>query len=130
MTKQEPPADWSITKGEDTFFAHRLAKAIGIAMPPLPEKEQYYVQGLEPLMEYEGKRWLRLASLYPETVNYVDFYRNGRLVYTAYDEPFSMNSRSTWLQAPWLVQPDDREWKAVIHLRNGKALERTAIVAQ
>ena len=36
MTKQEPPADWSVTKGEDTFFAHRMAEGIGIKLPPIP----------------------------------------------------------------------------------------------
>ena len=53
LTKQEPPADWSITQGEDTFFAHRLAKYLGIDCPPIPKDEQYYLQGLEPEMTYE-----------------------------------------------------------------------------
>jgi hypothetical protein len=76
-------------------------------------------------MTYEGKRWLRLASLYPETINYVEFYRNGERVYTAYDEPFSMYYQSNWRQDPWLVQPDDKEWKALVHLRDGEILSRT-----
>jgi hypothetical protein len=124
MTKQEPPADWSITAGEDTFFARRLAEGLGITLPPLPKDEQYYLQGLEPHMTHDGKRWLRLASLYPETIGHVDFVRNGELVYTAYDEPFSMYFHSNWRQGPWVVRPDDREWKAEVHLRDGKLLER------
>lgn len=30
MTKQEPPVDWGITRGEDQFFAVRLAESFGI----------------------------------------------------------------------------------------------------
>ena len=96
MTKQEPPADWGVTKGEDRFFAHRMAAGIGIQVEQIPLAEQYYLQGLEPEMTYEGERWIRLASLHPETINYVDFYRDGELVYTAYDEPFSINFISNW----------------------------------
>lgn len=124
MTKQEPPADWGITPGEDTFFAYRMAKGIGINVPDIPEEEQYYLQGLEPEMEVDGKRWIRLASLYPEKINYVDFYRNGELIFTAYDEPFTVYYKWNWLQEAWKVQPDDREWKAVIHLRNGEVIEK------
>jgi hypothetical protein len=102
MTKQEPPADWFITPGEDTFFARRMAEGLGISISPLPEAEQYYLQGLEPQMTYNGQRWLRLASLYPETINYVDFYRNGELFYTSYDEPFSIHFHSNWRRARWM----------------------------
>jgi hypothetical protein len=126
MTKQEPPTDWSITQGEDTFFAHRLAEGLGIAVPAIPVEEQYYLQGLEPGWEYGGQRWVRLASLYPETVDSVDFYCNDELVYTAYDEPFSMYFYSNWRQGGWDVRPEDREWKAVVRLRDGGELIRTA----
>jgi hypothetical protein len=129
MTKQEPPVDWSITKGEDEFFARRMAEGIGIDVSELPQEEQYYLQGLEPEMTYEGKRWLRLASLYPETINYVDFYRNGELVYTAYDEPFSLYFQTNWRQGPWEIKPDDKAWKAVVHLRDGKTIEKTVHVS-
>lgn len=128
MTKQEPPSDWSITRGEDEFFARRVAEGIGIEVPELPMDEQYYLQGLEPEMTYEGKRWIRLAGLYPETINYVDFYRNDELIYTAYDEPFSLYFRGNWIQGSYKLQPDDREWKAVVHLRNGNAIEKTVQV--
>ena len=91
MTKQEPPADWGITWGKDAFFAHRMAAGLGITVPALPLKDQYYLQGLEPNEYYRGQRWIRLASLYPETISFVDFYRDGELFYTSYDEPFSIN---------------------------------------
>ncbi|MFP6644561.1 MAG: hypothetical protein VCF24_13545, partial [Candidatus Latescibacterota bacterium] len=87
MTKQEPPADWSITKGEDTFFAHRMAAGIGIEVPDLPEEDRFYLQGLEPHMTYGGERWIRLAILHPESIDFVDFYKGETLVATAYDEP-------------------------------------------
>ena len=126
MTKQEPPADWTVTKGEDLFFAMRMAQGIGIDVPELPFEEQYYLQGLEPDWEDGGERWIRVASLYPESINYVDFYRNGELFYTAYDEPFTINFITNWRQGGVKVKPDDKEWKAVIHLRNGEALEKIA----
>jgi hypothetical protein len=123
-TKQEPPADWSITQGEDTFFAHRMAQGIGIEVEPLVAEDQFYLQGLEPDLEYGGQRWIRLASLYPESINAVDFYRNGSLYYTAYDEPFSVHFETNWRQGGVAVQPDDRQWKAVVHLGNGEVVER------
>lgn len=123
MTKQEPPTDWSVTKGEDTFFARRMAEGIGIALPPLPEEEQYYLQGLEPEMSDGGQRWLRLASLYPEKINFVEFFRNNELYYVAYDEPYAVHYMSNWRQGGVTVQPGDR-WRAAVHLRDGRVVER------
>jgi len=123
MTKQEPPSDWSVTKGEDYFFALRMAEGIGIKIPEIPLDEQYYFQGFEPDMVYEGKRWLRLASLYPETIDHVDFYCNGKLVYTCYDEPFSLNFKNNWYYKGVEINSTDK-WKAVIVLRNGNILEK------
>lgn len=124
LTKQEPPADWRVTSGEDTYFAYRMAEGIGIKLPPIQKEDQYYLQGLEPNMEYEGKRWIRLASLYPETIDYVEFFANDKLVYTCYDEPFTVNFRSNWMQGPSLINSDNKEWKAVIHLRSGEIIEK------
>lgn len=121
MTKQEPPADWSITRGEDTFFARRMAEGLGISLPPIPKEEHYYLQGFEPEMEYDSLRWLRLASMYPETIDYVDFCRNGELFYTSYDEPFSINFESNWRQGGVVTNPGDL-WKAEVHLRSGDAV--------
>jgi hypothetical protein len=122
MTKQEPPANWGITPGEDTFFAQRMATGLGIEAPPIPAAEQYYLQGLEPNMTYNGKRWLRVASLYPEKINFVDFYRNDQLIYTAYDEPFSLFYKSNWLQAGCPAHLDD-QFMALVHLRTGNKIE-------
>jgi hypothetical protein len=124
MTKQEPPADWGITKGEDEFFARRMAAGIGIEQPPLPVKDQYYLQGLEEEMTDGGQRWLRLASLFPESINYVEFFRNGELYYTSFDEPFPVHFQSNWKQGGVDVQSPDEVWTAVIHLRNGETIER------
>jgi len=63
FTKQEPPCDWGITKGQDLFFAHRMAEVLGINVMKLSDDEQYYIQGLEPHTSYQNKRWIRLASL-------------------------------------------------------------------
>ncbi len=71
-----------------------------------------------------------LTCLYPETIDFVDFYLNDALVYTCYDDPFTLNFNSNWHQGPWLVQPDDREWKAVIHLVNGESIEKTGTAVE
>ena len=75
-------------------------------------------------MEYSGERWIRLASLHPETVNYVDSYRKGTLIYTSYDEPYTVKFQTNWRQGGVKTSADDKEWKAVIHLRNGNVIER------
>ncbi len=124
MTKQEPPANWGITKGEDEFFARRMATGIGIELPPLPMEDQYYLQGLETEMTDGGQRWLRLASLHPENINYVEFFRDSELYYTSFDEPFSVHFQSNWRQGSVAIQSPDEEWTALIHLRNGDTIER------
>lgn len=123
MTKQEPLTDWSITRGEDTFFAHRMATGIGRELPPLAAEDCYYLQGLEPQMSYGGERWIRLASLYPESINYVQFYRGDQLQYTAYDEPFAVNFETNWRQGG-VRTCEGEPWKAVVHLATGEVLER------
>ncbi|MBD3390468.1 MAG: hypothetical protein GF418_00475 [Chitinivibrionales bacterium] len=130
MTKQEPPAYWGVLPGEDTFFAMRMAHGIGIEMPEPAKEEQYYLQGLEPEMVYRGKRWIRLASLYPETINHVDYYRNGNLVFTSYDEPFSINFGSNWAQGPVENCSQDEQWRAEIHLRDGSVLVKQTSVSE
>lgn len=125
MTKQEPPADWGITKGEDAFFAWRMAEGIGIAVDPIDVEDQYYLQGLEPNWAYEGQRWVRLASLYPETISSVDFYRDGKLIYTSYDDPYSVNFETNWRQKGVDVSTGDGAWKAVVFLADGTVIEKT-----
>lgn len=122
MTKQEPPADWRITKGEDQFFAFRMAQGIGIKVDPIPEGDQYYVQGFGPESEYQGKRWIRLASLYPEFVDYVDFYVGDKLVFTTYDEPFTLFQEHNWLQRGIDVGELAKGFRAEVRLRNGEVL--------
>ena len=126
MTKQEPPIDWTVTEGEDKFFAYRMAEGIGIELPELKKEEQYYLQGLEKDMEYQGKRWIRLASLYPETIDYVEFYKNGELKYISYVEPFTVNFKCNWFQGFSQVEPGNK-WRAIIHLCNGEVIEKQSI---
>ena len=71
-----------------------------------------------------SQRWLRLASLHPESINYVKFFRDGKLYYTSYDEPFSVHFQSNWRQGGVKIQSPDEEWTATIHLRSGEILER------
>jgi hypothetical protein len=46
-------------------------------------------------------------------------------VYRAYDEPFSVYFHSNWRPDGWDVRSEDREWKAVVRLRDGSELVRT-----
>lgn len=119
MTKQEPPTYWEITKGEEEYFCWRMAHMIGIEQEDMPEDEQYYFQGLEPHMHHDGIRYPRLASLYPETINYVRFYQNDELYYVAYDESFTVNYHNNWLQGGVQTQNGD-VWKAEVVLVSGE----------
>ena len=127
-TKQDPPADWTVTKGEDTYFAHRMAEGIGIPVEPLPNDEQYYFQGFEPHMTLNGKRWIRVAALYPEKVDYVEYYRNGTLMDVGYDEPFYPRYLTTWIQEPIVIKPDDTVFMARIVQRDGEVIEKVVEV--
>jgi len=122
-TKQEPPADWSVTAGEDYFFAWRMADGLGIEVSEIPFEEQFYLQGFEEANTYQNKRWIRLASLYPEKIDYVEFYRNGRFYDIAYEEPYYVNHQQTWIQQG-VEMTDTERWKAVIHLHSEDILEK------
>jgi len=78
-----------------------------------------------PNLIYEGQRWIRLGSLYPETISYVDFYRDNALYYTSYDESFPINFESNWRYGGVDVGDDDHEWRAVVHLTSGEVIEKT-----
>ena len=125
MTKQEPPANWGVLPGEDAFFALRMAEMIGIKTDKPAFEDQYYLQGFEPEMTDNGLRWPRVASLYPESINYVEFYRNGELFYTSFDEPFSVFFESNWRQGGVKVTQGE-SWETKIHLRDGQVLVKTA----
>ncbi len=126
MTKQEPPVRWGVLRGEDTFFALRMAKIVGIDKPEPAFENRYYLQGFEPEMTYNRERWIRLASMQPETIDYVQFYRNGSPYYTAYDEPYSIHYVSDWRQRAVTIGAQPEEWKAVIRLADGRTIEKDA----
>ncbi|MDF1514059.1 MAG: cellulase family glycosylhydrolase [Anaerolineae bacterium] len=127
-TKQEPPVDWSITQGEDQFFAWRMANLVGIDIPEIPVDQLFYLQGLEPNTSTQGKRWIRLASLYPEHIDMVEFYRNGELFDIAFEEPFYTLHRQTWIQEGIEICNKKENWHAVAYLHSGKVVEKTAVV--
>ncbi len=127
MTKQEPPTYWEITKGEDEFFAWRMADMLGIAQEEIAPEDQYYFQGFEPHMHCKGMRYPRVASLYPENIDFVRFYRDDVLQYVCYDESFAYDFKSNWLQGG--VQTENGDcWKAEIVLRSGEIIEKTVTV--
>ena len=121
MTKQEPPADWSVTAGEDDFFARRLEQMI---YGREEVENEFYLQGFEPDCHIDGRRYIKLASLYPEKINYVEFYENNRLLYTSFDEPFMLYALNTWEQRPYRVSKDAQSFTAVIYLHSGQVVER------
>jgi hypothetical protein len=122
MTKQEPPCDWGITRGEDEYFAHRMAKVIGIKMPEMDENDMY-LQGFEPAMTIEGGRYIRLASKNPEQIDRVKFYEDGELLDTAYSEPFMLYSRATWIQKPYFPKENAKKFSVKVFKLNGEILE-------
>lgn len=124
-TKQDVPPDWSVTRGEDTFFAHRMAQGIGIEVPDIALEDEYYFQGFEPHMIVDGKRWIRIAALYPEKIDYIEYYRNDELIDVAYCEPFYPLYKTTWIQDPVHITADDRVFNARIVQTDGKAIEKT-----
>ncbi len=121
MTKQEVPTYWEITTGEDEFFAYRMAEMIGIPQEEIPFEKQFYLQGLEPHTEFGGERFLRVASLYPEKINFVRFFKNDELCYVAYDESFSLNYTSNWRQ-DGIAAKDDDTFTAEVHLTSGEVI--------
>ncbi|WP_093988096.1 hypothetical protein [Massiliimalia timonensis] len=121
MTKQEPPADWSVTAGEDDFFARRLEQMI---YGREEVENEFYLQGFEPDCHIDGRRYIKLASLYPEKINYVEFYENDRLLYTSFDEPFMLYALNTLEQRPYRVSKDAQSFTAVIYLHSGQVVER------
>lgn len=126
MTKQEPPADWTITPGEDAFFTWRMAKLVGLDPSPLPFDEQFVFQGLRPDETWEGKCWPRLASLYPERIDYVDFYLDGIQLGRCYDEPFTLGFAANWMQLA--AEYSTGQWTAKAVLRDGTVVSRSVKV--
>lgn len=127
-TKQEPPAHWEILPGEDTFFARRMAEGIGIPVEELPFEEQFYLAGTEDCATANGKRWIRLASLYPENIDYVEFFRNGQHICYAFDESFSVGFLSNWRQDGIANLGGETEWRAEVHLTDGRTVGKEASV--
>lgn len=118
MTKQEPPCDWGITRGEDQYFAQRLAKVIGIKAEPLPEKD-VYLQGFEPEITIDDGRYIRVAAKNPELIDRVRFYEDGKLLDTAYAEPFMLYDKATWIQEPYYPSDGAKEFTAEIFWLDG-----------
>lgn len=125
-TKQIPPCFWGVTRGEDEFFARRMARTIGMPVDPLPEEEQFVLQGLLPEDAFSGGlHTMRVACEFPEKVDRVTFYRNDTKIYTSYDEPFMCFTESTWLGTPFKVIKGE-VYRAEILLTDGtiKTLEQ------
>ncbi|MEM6334538.1 MAG: hypothetical protein AAF823_14485 [Planctomycetota bacterium] len=132
-TKQEPPTDFGVLDGHDTFFAWRMAEAVGLSPEPIREDERFVLYGLgehevAEHLRHRGvmHRWPGLACLWPETVERVAFYRDGVLVDTCYDDPFVVGWRSNWFHGGYAVEPGRHVWRAVARLADGGEVVREA----
>ena len=130
MTKQEPPVAWQITEGEDRFYAMRMRESFGIGGNTLQPEEQFYLQGLKADETCDGKRWIRLASMYPETIKKVIFKRNGVYFATAYDDPFTIHYIVNWLQGPVEGIEEGEVWTAEVYLADGSVIVKEAVAEQ
>lgn len=115
-TKQEPPANWNITAGEDEFFCKRLFGYIHDTKMP----NELYLQGFEKDTNINEKRYIRVASLYPREIDFVRFYEDDTLLDTAFEEPFFLYALTTWEQKPYLKTPSAKEFIAEVHMTNGE----------
>lgn len=120
MTKQEPPCDWGITRGEDEYFAQRLSGLIGINRPEAGN--EFYLQGFESEMTIAGGRYVRVTGRRPELVDRVRFYEDDTLLDVAYAEPFMLYSQATWIQEPYFLSKDAKEFKAEVVLYDGQVV--------
>lgn len=98
LTKQELATDWGIVDGEDRFFALRMALALGIPCDVPSPDDQYKLKGISKNECWNGNCWPRLSSLYPEKIDYVDFFHDGKWLYRSYEDPFSLYAVGNWLQ--------------------------------
>ncbi len=127
-TKQIPPCFFGVTKGEDLFFARRMARAVGIPVVELPREEQFVLQGLRPEEAFGGGlHTLRLAAEYPEQVDRVEFFKNDTKFYVSYDEPFFVNCETTWLGTPFSVEKGEC-YSADVFLTSGEVVHKTHII--
>ena len=127
-TKQIPPCDFRITRGEDTFFARRMMRLLHIPLTPLPEEEQYVLQGLNPEEAFgDGMHAVRLAAEYPETIKCVRFLVNGTEMDISWCEPFFCDTKTTWYSLSFTPAPGDL-WRAEIELIDGRMLVREQTV--
>lgn len=122
LTKQELATDWRIVPGEDRFFAMRMAENLGILHEPIPEQEQYKLVGISQSECWQGKCWPRLAALYPEKINYVDFYLDQQWLYRSYDDPHSLYYMANWLQKE--LEAEKGQIRAEIRLIDGRTMIR------
>lgn len=120
FTKQEPPIDWTITKGEDEYFLIRLNDLI---YNKKFAKNRIYLQGFEPYLNIDNKFFPRIAALYPEMINYVEFFENDVLIDRQYEDPFMYKSLTTWSQLPYTPSQEKIIFKAMVYLIDGSINE-------
>jgi hypothetical protein len=82
------------------------------------------LQGIDPRWSVGNQYWPRLASLYPETIDHVEFFDGDTLLDRSWDVPFMMFTRNTWMSHAWETD-DPSNLRAVVHLRGSSRTETT-----
>ncbi len=126
MTKQEPPIDWSITRGEDEYFAKRLKKLImgETKIEHTTNVEDYYLQGFEDYNHISNRRYIKLTTMFSEQIDYVEYFEDEKSLYVAYDQPFLLYTIYTWHQHPYTPDINAKYFYANIHLKDGTVLQK------
>ena len=65
---------------------------------------------------------------FPEQIERVEFYRDGRLYDIAYDDPFTVHFLSNWQQAAVTDCVPGEHWRAKVDLADGTMVSLEEIV--
>jgi hypothetical protein len=103
-----------------------MAHALGIPVEEIPVEEQLVVQGFEKELDGFGLRWPSVAALRPEGLDYVEWVQDGEVIDTVYDEPYSLNFRTTFVKAGIPETTAPAGLIARVHTAGGEVLELPA----
>ncbi len=126
MTKQEPPVSWGITRGEDEYFAKRLTMLLNGQNDIIPTNnpDDYYLQGFEENTNMGERRFIKVTTLFPEQINYVEYYEDDKQLYISYDMPHLMYMIWTWQQNAYIPSKNAKTFTAKIYLTSGTVIEK------
>ena len=103
-----------------------MASALGI--PYAAPQEAYQLVGYQKNECWQGRCWPRIAALFPETINYTDYYLDDTWLQRSYNEPFSLYYVGNWIQDPLYAEAGTLTAK--ITLASGEVLIRSGQIGQ